>query len=48
MAVLEMTYEDDPDRALRAMVDIPTLNRQEKAQMKDELGEFLHYKNLPN
>ena len=30
------------------MVEIPTLNRQEKALMKDRLAEFLHYKNLPN
>jgi hypothetical protein len=47
MATLELTYPDDPERALRAMVDIPTLTRKERANMKDKLAEYMHYKNLP-
>lgn len=47
IAYLEMTYQDDPERALREMVNIPTLTRQERAHYKDRLAEFLHYKNLP-
>jgi len=48
MATLELTYQDDPERALRAIVDIPTLNRAEKSAAKDKLAEYLHYKTLPD
>jgi hypothetical protein len=48
MAILEMEHQDDPERALRAMIEIPTLNPQERAAARDSLAEYLHYKGLPD
>ena len=47
MAGLEMQYQDHAETALREMVNIPTLNPQERAQAKDALAEYLHSKNAP-
>jgi len=48
MSTLDYTYKDDPERAVRAMVDIPTLSREERAAGKDKLDELLYYRNLAN
>jgi len=47
MSTLDYTYKDDPERGLRAMLEIPTLSRAERAAGQGKLNEYLHYKNLP-
>ncbi len=46
MSTFDYTYRDDPERGLRAMLQIPTLSRAERAAGEDKLNEYLHYKNI--